>query len=301
MIKMKTELGTHKKGYWTLVGYTLLLIVIIAHTYFLYDLNENQKILIADFNSFEKETDAKIIDLSNNISFNREKIELNTKDINLSLSNIQKVDFNVRDLNSLVGNSSEILSRSYESIVRIENYRDDVLGTGFFISEKYIVTNHHVSGKERNKLNVTVKDGRIFIAEVIGFNEEMDVAVLELDDFYYNGTKMILRSSDNLVVGEKVFAIGSPFGLDYSVSEGIISGLNRELVEDEKVYVQTDADLNPGNSGGPLIDRNGFAIGMNTYKAGGQGFALQSTTLGSTINKIFFDKNMEIRIPTVSK
>jgi len=98
-----------------------------------------------------------------------------------------------------------------------------------------------------------------------------------------------LADSDDVQIGEKVIAIGNPLGLQFSVSEGIVSGIHRPGLNEMEVYIQTDAALNPGNSGGPLINKKGEVIGINNFKIGGtegMGFALESNSIKETVNEI---------------
>jgi S1-C subfamily serine protease len=146
------------------------------------------------------------------------------------------------------------------------------LGSGvIYRSDGYILTNHHViDGAEA--VRVRLSSGDILDAEVIGSDALNDLAVLRVDR---TGLPAVnVRSPDEpLVVGETVVAIGSPFGLDASVTTGIISALNREIAVDEveeggrlviPSVIQTDAAINPGNSGGALVDARGRLVGINT-------------------------------------
>ncbi|MEX0835040.1 MAG: trypsin-like peptidase domain-containing protein, partial [Nitriliruptor sp.] len=147
----------------------------------------------------------------------------------------------------------------------------DALGSGvIYRSDGYILTNNHVVGEARS-VEVRLASGDVLDAEVIGTDPLNDLAVVRVDR---DGLPAIqVRDvSDALTVGETVVAIGSPFGLDASVTTGIISGLNRDLTvpdEDGQVtsipaVIQTDAAINPGNSGGALVDGQGRLIGINT-------------------------------------
>jgi S1-C subfamily serine protease len=145
------------------------------------------------------------------------------------------------------------------------------LGSGvIYRSDGYILTNNHVIG-EADTVTVRLASGDVLDAEVVGTDPLNDLAVVRVDQ---DGLPAInVREVDEaLVVGETVVAIGSPFGLDASVTTGIISGLNRDLqVPDEEglvnsipAVIQTDAAINPGNSGGALVDAQGRLIGINT-------------------------------------
>ena len=116
----------------------------------------------------------------------------------------------------------------------------------------------------------------------------MDIAILKIDETTYS--PLILANSNNIQVGEKVIAIGNPLGLQFSVSEGIVSAVHRKGDNNINAYIQTDASLNPGNSGGPLIDTEGKVIGINNFKVSGSeslGFALESNYIKEVINNIY--------------
>lgn len=137
-------------------------------------------------------------------------------------------------------------------------------GSGFIIgADGYILTNAHVI-KGMDKLIVTLKDGSEFEAEVVGSDEKTDIALLKIESAQPLPTVKI-GDSDALQVGEPVLAIGSPYGLDQTVTSGIISALGRRLPSEDYVpFIQTDAAVNPGNSGGPLMNARGDVIGINS-------------------------------------
>ena len=137
-------------------------------------------------------------------------------------------------------------------------------GSGFFVSsDGYIVTNHHVAG-DADRLRVELADGREFDAELIGSDPHTEIALIKVDGEGFPVAS--LGDSDALRVGEWVLAIGSPFGLEHTVTSGIVSALGRSEVNivDYANFIQTDAAINPGNSGGPLVNLDGEVIGMNT-------------------------------------
>ena len=137
------------------------------------------------------------------------------------------------------------------------------LGSGFIIaSDGYLITNHHVvDGAE--KITVKLSDKREFPARVIGSDPQSDIALLKIDA---TGLPTVtLGDADNLKVGQWVFAIGAPFGLERTATKGIVSALGRSLPNDTYVpFIQTDVPINPGNSGGPLFDLNGKVVGINS-------------------------------------
>lgn len=148
-------------------------------------------------------------------------------------------------------------------------------GSGFIWDERgYVVTNYHVIEGATRAL-VTLDDRTQFPAELVGIEPDYDIAVLKIDAPRTALTAIPIGSSEDLLVGQKVFAIGNPFGLDHTLTTGIISGLNREIPTAAGIairgVIQTDAAINPGNSGGPLIDSAGRLIGMNAAIAGQTG------------------------------
>ena len=159
-------------------------------------------------------------------------------------------------------------------------------GSGFIISsDGYVITNYHViSGASR--ISVIPYEDSAKTIELIGYDIGMDIALLKINGDY---TPLSFGNSDNAEIGEKVIAMGNPFGLSFSVTEGIVSSLHRAGSNGLNVYIQTDVPLNPGNSGGPLIDKQGKVIGINNFKIGeaeSLGFALESNQAVETINAI---------------
>jgi len=165
--------------------------------------------------------------------------------------------------------------------------RREGAGSGFIVTEDgYILTNNHVVGNA-NKINVTLADGRKFKAEVVGSDAETDIAVIKIDAGGLP-TAVLAHDSDELEQGDWVLAIGSPFGLQQTLTAGIVSATGRELRESTyNHYIQTDASINPGNSGGPLVNMQGEVVGINTMiLTGGPmsqgnigiGFAIASNT-----------------------
>ncbi|MHB8406177.1 MAG: DegQ family serine endoprotease [Gammaproteobacteria bacterium] len=139
------------------------------------------------------------------------------------------------------------------------------LGSGVIVdaAKGYILTNNHVI-ENADKITVTLYDNRSFKAKVIGRDPDTDIAVLQINA---KGLSQIpLGNSDTLQVGDFVIAIGNPFGLNHTVTAGIISAKGRTQVQDGKYsdFIQTDAAINPGNSGGALVDLEGQLVGINT-------------------------------------
>jgi serine protease Do len=165
------------------------------------------------------------------------------------------------------------------------------LGSGVIVSkEGHIVTNNHVLNGT-DDVTVQLSDGRQAKAKIVGTDGQIDLAVLKID--LENLTPLPIGDSDKVRVGQIVMAIGNPFGLDESVSQGIISAKDRRAMNDSQVeFFQTDTAINPGNSGGPLVNIRGEVIGINTAiysESGGNqgiGFAIPSNVVRSAMNSI---------------
>ena len=174
---------------------------------------------------------------------------------------------------------------------------DTSQGSGFVISDDgYLVTNYHVLQDARFVRVLTYDSTRWRSAQLIGYNETMDLAILKMSGEY---EFLEFEDSENTRIGEKVIAIGNPLGLSFSVTEGIISAKNRQGPSGIPAYLQIDTPLNPGNSGGPLINTRGRVVGINNFKLRGSenlGFALESNHAVDTINRIFQQQNITKRI-----
>jgi serine protease Do len=138
------------------------------------------------------------------------------------------------------------------------------LGTGFLISEDgYIVTNNHVV-EGVDEIQVTFSDGREAKATIVGQDPKTDLALIRVEGMT-GLTPLPLGDSDAILPGDWVVAIGNPFGLDHTVTVGIVSAKGRDIGQGPyDDYIQTDAAINPGNSGGPLLDLSGHVVGINT-------------------------------------
>ncbi len=217
------------------------------------------------------------------------------------------------DLKSVIKekDSEELLLDSYSTtvitavekvspaVVQILVYKNDTTkeaggGSGFFISsEGFIVTNSHVVS-EASRIEVRTPDGDVFQSELKGNDPSTDVAVIKV--YGKNFPSVKFGDSSKLKVGQLVVAIGNPYGFQYSVTAGVVSALGRSM----RSYagrmidniIQTDAALNPGNSGGPLINSKGEVVGINTAiiaSAQGLCFAVGSNTSEYVVGKLIME------------
>ncbi len=154
------------------------------------------------------------------------------------------------------------------------------LGSGAILSEDgYIATNLHVI-QNAGAAEVFLHDGRSFRAALVGADPTLDIAILKIDA--KDLRPIPLGDSDEVRVGQMVFAVGNPYGLSETVTQGIISAIGRRTMETPNEFLQTDTPINPGNSGGPLIDLHGRLIGLNNHirpMADGIGFAIPSNSV----------------------
>lgn len=175
-------------------------------------------------------------------------------------------------------------------------------GTGFVWDDRgYIVTNFHVV-QEASGARVTLADQTSYRAQLVGVFPDRDLAVLKIDAPKPKLPPLALGASKDLVVGQKVYAIGNPFGLDQTLTTGIVSALDREIdsVNQRTIrgVVQTDAAINPGNSGGPLLDSAGRVVGVNTAiyspsgTSAGIGFAIPIDEVNRIVPRLIRDGRM---------
>jgi serine protease Do len=206
---------------------------------------------------------------------------------------------NNKDLsvNPFVNNSKTNLTENSNSDLnsdkKIKSKKQYNIGSGVLISaDGLLITNYHVV-ELADKITITNMHNNFYDAKVIGFDQKSDLALLQISSDKNNFDFINFADSNNIRIGELVIAIGNPYGLDGSVSTGIISARNRNVgtnIYDD--FLQTDASINPGNSGGPLFNLDGDVIGINTAifsKNGGSngiGFAIPANTVQLIIKQL---------------
>ena len=207
-------------------------------------------------------------------------------------------------MKSVVGISK--LQANEESIFDINFTEKWGFGTGIIVSKNgYILTNQHLAGKVGSKLIVNLENGESVQGKVMWVQQDIDLAIVKINKNNLEVAK--LGNSDNIKIGNEVWAIGNPLGVEFqrTTTKGIISGVNRTLTFKEngktifmEDLIQTDASINNGNSGGPLINQSGEVIGINTVKideAVGLGFAVPINIVKPIIES-FVEKNSFIEV-----
>jgi len=195
------------------------------------------------------------------------------------------MDQQLSDLAVETESFSSIIADVIDSVVSIET--DTGLGSGaIFDSTGLVVTNHHVI-EDATRATIITYDGERYSVGIVGFSRRHDLAVLQI---MANETfsEFDFGNSDRLKAGQKVVALGNPAGLSFTATEGIVSSPLREA-SDGLEYIQTDVTLNPGNSGGPLIDSSGDLVGLVDFKIGGYeelGFAIPSNRVEDIVMDI---------------
>ncbi len=183
----------------------------------------------------------------------------------------------------------DLFKHFFDSVPQKREFKRQGLGSGFIVTEDgYVVTNNHVVARAED-IDVILEDGTKYNAKVVGKDPKTDLAVLKIDpDQKLEAVKF--GTSEDVRIGDWVIAIGNPFGLGYTVTAGIVSATGRSLgfgAYDD--FIQTDASLNPGNSGGPLFNLNGEVIGVNTAisaKGQGIGFSIPIDLAFGIINQL---------------
>ncbi|MDD5700188.1 MAG: trypsin-like peptidase domain-containing protein [Candidatus Nanoarchaeia archaeon] len=263
---------------------TLVIIAVIGLSIMMYSLYVQQ---VQNYNSLND----KILELQTNSQAQISSLSENVLNLQSDVASSQEQL--QQELNLLKASAGEdfsgIIEDAVKSVVTIKT--SSAQGTGFIItSDGYLITNAHVladdSGYLASNIQAITSEQGTIDAEFIGYDSELDIALLKIPGQY---EVLELGNSNNVEVGEKVIAIGNPLGLQFSVSEGIVSAVHRKGANGLEAYIQTDAALNPGNSGGPLINKQGEVIGINNFKvSGGEslGFALESNYIKQAINQI---------------
>jgi S1-C subfamily serine protease len=262
---------------------TVVLIFMIVTTILLNSLIIKQQVnynrVMQEITRLDRENQDKINELAISMINSNQNVKNQLSSVNQEI-NLLKA--------STAEDFSEIIENSIKSVVTIRTL--DSQGTGFLItSDGYLITNAHVITNTRGEISKVIQaiteNNEIKAVEFIGANQDMDLALLKISGAY---DPLLLKNSNDVQVGEKVIAIGNPQGFQFSVTDGIVSAIHRPSTNGQ-TYVQTNAELNPGNSGGPLINTQGKVIGINNFKIAeteGMGFALESDYIKLGVNEL---------------
>ncbi len=231
-----------------------------------------------NLNNFRQQNEQEINTLNNLIDQIEKQSNLQLLELRQELSSIQVES----------GDFSAIVEDVLQSVVSVGT--DKGQGSGVIIdSDGFIVTNYHVV-RYANIIQVLTYedtyDKNVYSAQLIGYDNVVDVAVLKIEGSF---NKLRFGDSDDVNIGERVIALGNPAGLGFSVTEGIVSSVHRIGPNNLNVYTQTDVPVNPGNSGGPLVDSNSRIIGINNFKLIGfesLAFAIESNTVKEVAESI---------------
>ncbi len=226
----------------------------------------------------------------------------------LSTNNEENVEKGISKIISNVTKSVVGVSKLEQkgSTIFLKNAEETLgLGSGIILSDNgYILTNEHVSGGKYSNCYVTLENGKIYDGVVVWADNNLDLSIIKI---FANGLSYInIGDSDSINLADEVYAIGNPVGIEFqrTITKGIISGINRTIkvteTEDSGTYmedlIQTDATINEGNSGGPLINTNGELIGINTVKisdADGIGFAVPINIIKPILEKLIQNGKFE--------
>jgi S1-C subfamily serine protease len=274
----------------TVVLIFMIVITLILNGIIVKQTMEN-KALKEEINNLEDATNKKINELAVNVINTKTAISSDLEGMSQNLESV-KTDMDYLKA-EIIEDFSGIVEKAIKSTVIIRTLSSQ--GTGFFINESgYIVTNSHIlltsDNRTYNLIQIITSDNQIYIGELIGIDSSLDIALLKINSDY---PKLELENSANVKIGEKVIAIGNPEGLTFSITNGIVSATQRQSSLGSASYIQTNAQLNKGNSGGPLINKEGKVIGINNFKlidTEGIGFALESDKIKESVNKISQEK-----------
>ena len=229
----------------------------------------------SDYSGFKSSVTGQVTSLETNLNTFSSQSQQQFQSIAGQISNVESKSKALED--QLAGMSfktqdfSKIIESALKAVVSVRT--DKSVGSGVLVDDRgYVVTNYHVIGGATSA-GVLTYDNELHKVSLVAIDAGRDLALLQV----FNGTftSMGFADSDMAKVGQSVIAIGNPGGLDFTVTEGIVSALDRE-VSGQK-YIQTDVSINPGNSGGPLVDTSGRILGINQKKISGfegVGFAI---------------------------
>jgi len=290
----------------TLVNAALfaIIIILISQGYLFYGLNKKVKSLDDSLSALDDKVDFQRRNIENEISDLRNEsanaikslggnINALMKESEESKEAIEELSKGLEELENVQIKASKdfssIISDVIDSVVLIQAGKGAgaSIGSGVFVSPEYLVTNYHVVEGNPDDIIIGTVENKAFRAELIGYEPDVDIAVLYIADG--NFPFLEFEDIDNVKIGESVIAVGSPLGLSFSVTQGIISSKSRTGPNGLNIYLQTDTPINFGNSGGPLINLNKKIVAINTWKIANVeslGFAIRSDVAKNVYEQI---------------
>lgn len=282
------------------IAFIIIISALIFQGYLFYNLtSEVESIedslagLDSKINSQKDELEKEVSDLRNEsakaIKGLGGNIDALIKESEKSKKEIEKLTEGLEELENVQIQASKDFSLIIEDVIDsvVVVKAGDSFGSGVFVSPEYLITNYHVVKDSEDDLVIGTVDNKGFRADLIGYEPNVDIAVLQVK----NGNFPFLEfeNMDNVKIGESVIAVGSPLGLSFSVTQGIISSKQRTGPNKLNIYLQTDAPINPGNSGGPLINLNKKIVAINTWKIAnveGLGFSIRADVVKDVYEEI---------------
>src|SRR3989344_2393200 len=230
-------------------------------------------IVFAGIISYEAYTIYLIQESIADINIKQTTQEINTENLRLEIKQLeQRRISDIKNISSLLEESSFQLSELKNDVSNIQVKSQDLTG---------II-------EDARRIRVITSNKEVYTANLIGYSKTTDIALLKIDADELDYLKF--GDSDDVKPGQRVIAVGNPAGLDFSVTEGIVSAVHRKVKNEDTEYIQTDVPINPGNSGGPLINIKKEIIGINNFKIGGfesLGFAIESNLVKDVTDEIF--------------
>ncbi|MBW2972872.1 trypsin-like peptidase domain-containing protein [Candidatus Woesearchaeota archaeon] len=236
--------------------------------------------IYTEFTDFKGDVSGQVTSLETNIQSVSAQSQQQFSSLSGQLSEVasksEELETQLSKLSFKTTDFSNIIEDALKAVVSVGT--DKGVGSGVIVNDEgFVITNYHVL-KGAKSAGALTYDKEVHPVAMVAYDEDLDLALIKI----FNGTfdAMDFGNSDKVDIGQSVIAIGNPGGLDFTVTEGIVSALNRKV--DGNFYIQTDVPINPGNSGGPLVDTLGRIIGINTKKISdfeGVGFAIPSNTV----------------------
>ena len=286
-------------------GLALIIVsILVFQSYLFYELKKELDVEV-------KSLEDSLVNLDNKINSQKSEIEKEVSDLrNESANAIKGLGGNIDALTKENEESQKAIKELSKGLEELENVQieaskdfssiiEDVIGSvvvvkagnsfgsGVFVSPEHLITNYHVVKDNPDEIVIGTVNNKGYQADLIGYEPNIDLAVL-----YVKGGNfpfLEFENVENVKIGESVIAVGSPLGLSFSVTQGIISSKQRTGPNGLNIYLQTDTPINPGNSGGPLINLNKKIVAINTWKIAnveGLGFSIRSDVVKDVYEEI---------------